>query len=225
MSKTLVFLCSGGGGNLRFVHHAIRQNWIANWSKVVVIADRDCPAIDFARECNLANFICDFRTPEQRDLIELTKSFDPDLIITTVHRILCTSFISLFRGRLLNLHYSLLPAFAGSIGTKPVRDALEHGVRLIGATVHSVTEIVDDGMPQAQVAFPVFRADNTEETMNLVFRAGCFVLLTALKNSDGKNSLDNIGGHIIIGNRPALINPFIDYPKDLSDECFWNSLK
>jgi len=225
MNKTLVFLCSGGGGNLRFVHKAIIKKWISRWSSVVVIADRECLAINYAREEGLDNFILDFKESDQVALTQLASSLEPDLIITTVHRILCNSFLEKFEGRLLNLHYSLLPAFSGSIGVTPVQDALSYGSCLIGATVHAVTEVVDGGRPQVQIALPVSRVDIGEDTMDLIFRAGCFALLAALKIAEATDSEPLIGGHLMIGKRPALMNPFVQYPSELCSESFWVALR
>jgi len=225
ISDTVVFLCSGGGGNLRFVYHAIQHHWVSSWSKIVVIADRECPALEFARKNNLENYILDFSGSEQEELLDIVSSIAPSLIITTVHRILSSNFVTLFKGRLLNLHYSLLPAFAGSIGVKPVSDALKFGVRLIGATVHTVTEIVDGGPPEVQVVLPVDRVDTVEYAMDISFRAGCYALLTALRIVDQPNLSFQIGGYIKIDDRPALINPIVEYPLELNEEVFWDSLR
>lgn len=225
MHKKIVFLCSGGGGNLRFVHEAINKKWISRWSRVIVIADRECPAINYAREKGLDNFILDFKEPDQVALTQLASSLEPDLIITTVHRILCNSFLGKFEGRMLNLHYSLLPAFSGSIGVRSVQDALNYGSCLIGATVHAVTEVVDGGRPQVQIALPVNFVGTDDGAMDLVFRAGCFALLTALKIAEAPESEPLIGGHLMIGDRPALMNPFVPHPGELCSESFWVALR
>ncbi|WP_080963193.1 formyltransferase family protein [Pseudomonas fluorescens] len=225
MNKTLVFLCSGGGGNLRFILNSIRNKWISRWANVVVIADRECPAIDFARKEGLANFVIDFKGLEQSSLIRLMLSFEPDLVITTVHRILSNPFLEAFEGRLLNLHYSLLPAFPGSIGATPVQAALNYGSRLIGATVHVVTETVDAGQPQVQIALPVTHKDALEDAMDLVFRAGCIALLTALRIIDKPNAVSSIGGQIVINSRVALLSPFTPPPEELSNSDFWETLR
>ena len=225
MNKTLVFLCSGGGGNLRFIHKAINENWISHWSKVVVIADRECPAICYARKESLVHLILDFKEPEQIALAKFVTSLEPDLIITTVHRILCNSFLSQFQTQLLNLHYSLLPAFSGSIGNTSVHNAQNYGACLIGATIHAVTEVVDGGRPQVQIALPVSRVDTNEFAMDMIFRAGCIALLTALKIAEDTDSEPSIGGYLMISKRPALINPFVVIPEVLCVESFWNELK
>lgn len=225
MNKTIVFLCSGGGGNLRFIHRAISKRWISRWSSVVVIADRDCPAINYARREGLTNFVVDFKEFEQTELTRLTSTMEPDLIITTVHRILCNSFLEAFKGRLLNLHYSLLPSFSGSIGITSVKDAQSYGSCLIGATVHSVTEVLDGGRPRVQIALPVDRIDTNETAMDLVFRAGCFALLTSLKIEEAPDAESENDRLLMIKKRLALINPAIKYPDDLNKENFWTALK
>lgn len=225
MDKTIVFFCSGGGGNLRFIHKAIRQKWVSRWSKIVVIADRECSAVNYARKEGLDNFVLNFKEPEQIAVTQLTLSLKPDLIITTVHRILCNSLLKHFDSRLLNLHYSLLPAFSGSIGIKPVQDAQSYGSCLVGATVHAVTDVVDGGRPHVQIALPVSQVDTNEVAMDLTFRAGCLALLTALKIAENQDQKLLTGGHIMISKRPALINPATIYPEDLSSESFWDALK
>ena len=67
-----------------------------------------------------------------------------------------------FRGRMLNIHPALLPAFPG---LRPQRQALEHGVRISGATVHFVDEGTDTGPIVVQAAVEV-RGDDTEETLS-----------------------------------------------------------
>jgi len=77
-------------------------------------------------------------------------------------RILSGAFVAHFAGRLLNIHPSLLPAFPG---LRPHRQALEHGVKVSGATVHFVDEGVDTGPIVLQAAVPV-RVEDTETTLS-----------------------------------------------------------
>jgi phosphoribosylglycinamide formyltransferase 1 len=76
-------------------------------------------------------------------------------------RILGAGFVEHFRGRLLNIHPALLPAFPG---LHAQRQALQHGVRVAGATVHFVDEGTDTGPIVLQAAVPVERGD-TEDTL------------------------------------------------------------
>jgi phosphoribosylglycinamide formyltransferase-1 len=64
--------------------------------------------------------------------------------------------------RIVNIHPSLLPAFAGGMAPRPQREALEAGVKLAGCTVHFVIEAVDEGPIIAQAAVPVLDDDTLD---------------------------------------------------------------
>ncbi len=81
------------------------------------------------------------------------------VILAGFMRILSPAFIDRFPSRILNIHPSLLPAFPGA---HAVENALEHGVKVSGATVHFVDEQVDHGPIVAQTAVPVLPGDTTE---------------------------------------------------------------
>ena len=76
-------------------------------------------------------------------------------------RLLSPRFVEAFRGRVLNIHPSLLPAFPG---LDAQRQAIEHGVKLSGCTVHFVDETLDGGAIIIQRAVPVLD-DDTPETL------------------------------------------------------------
>jgi phosphoribosylglycinamide formyltransferase-1 len=77
-------------------------------------------------------------------------------------RLLSPRFIEAFRGKILNIHPSLLPAFPG---LDAQRQALEHGVKVSGCTVHFVDETLDGGPIIAQRAVPVLD-DDTVDTLS-----------------------------------------------------------
>src|SRR5215510_15029470 len=77
-------------------------------------------------------------------------------------RILSPDFIAAYRGRILNIHPSLLPSFTGLYAH---RQALEHGVKVAGCTVHLVDETLDGGPIIAQRVVPV-REDDSVETLS-----------------------------------------------------------
>jgi phosphoribosylglycinamide formyltransferase-1 len=225
MSKSLVFLCSGDGGNLRFTLQAVNRKWINRWEKIVVVADRECQAINFARRIGLDSFVMSFNKDGQNELTQLMLKLDPDLIITTVHSILLGEFLTRFQSRLLNLHYSLLPSFSGLIGKRPVQEALEYGSRIVGVTIHKVIDIVDGGEPQIQIALPLNNADEIEEVMDIIFRAGCIALLIALRILDKSDLSTLLSGHILIKKRMALVSPYVLCPEELNDDYFWETIK
>jgi phosphoribosylglycinamide formyltransferase-1 len=89
-------------------------------------------------------------------------AYDPDLVIGAgFAKLVGPAFLARFGGRYLNTHNSLLPSFPG---LHAPRDALEHGVKVTGATLFLVDEGVDTGPIVAQVAVEV-RDDDTEQSL------------------------------------------------------------
>lgn len=90
--------------------------------------------------------------PEQ-EMIDQINSYNPDyVILAKFMRILSPRFVASFADRIINIHHSFLPAFAGA---NPYRQAFERGVKLIGATAHFVTNDLDEGPIIAQQIIPV----------------------------------------------------------------------
>ena len=135
---------------------------------VAVGLDRDCPAADIAANASLPAFrvrLADYpdRAAWDAALTEATATHSPDLVISAgFMKILGPEFLSKFEGRTLNTHPALLPAFPGAHG---VADALAHGVKVTGCTVHLVDAGTDTGPILAQQAVPVLDDDN-EQTLH-----------------------------------------------------------
>lgn len=113
-------------------------------------------------------------------------------------RLLSAEFVQTWRGRLLNIHPSLLPSFAG---LTPQQKALDAGVRLSGCTVHFVSEIMDAGPIVAQTAVPVLR-DDTEDTLsNRILKAEHLTYWPAL-SAVCKNQVSWDGGERAVVSNP-----------------------
>jgi len=96
-------------------------------------------------------------------LVELLLEHGVELVCLAGYmRLLSVGFIEAFRGRILNIHPSLLPAFPG---LHAQRQALEAGMKTAGCTVHWVTEQMDAGPIVLQAEVPVL-ADDSEETLS-----------------------------------------------------------
>ncbi|MGB7537943.1 MAG: formyltetrahydrofolate deformylase [Anaerolineales bacterium] len=93
-------------------------------------------------------------------LAELAR-YDPEYVILAKYmRVLTADFINRFPSRMINIHHSFLPAFAGA---SPYRQAYERGVKIIGATAHFVTETLDEGPIIAQGVLPVAHNHTVED--------------------------------------------------------------
>ena len=133
-----------------------------------VISSRpNAPGLMFAREQGIATAVVDSRAFVTRELFDaqlmaLIDLHAPELVLLAgFMRILSAGFVSHYAGRMLNIHPSLLPSFAG-LATH--RQALDAGVKVHGATVHFVTPQLDHGPIVAQAAVPVLE-DDTEESL------------------------------------------------------------
>ena len=164
----IVVLVSGSGTNLQAVIDAIADGRL-NAEIVAVGSDvPGCRGLERAAAAGIETFTVapgDFATrPEwNRALEEAAAAFQPDVVLLAgFMRILDAVFVARFEGRLLNTHPALLPSFPGAHG---VRDALAHGVKITGVTVHLVDSGVDTGPILAQAAVPVLDAD-TEESLH-----------------------------------------------------------
>jgi len=83
------------------------------------------------------------RGGHEAGISEILDRYEPDyLVLAKYMRILSPEFVTRFEKRIINIHHSFLPAFAGA---NPYRQAFERGVKIIGATAHFVTEKLDEG--------------------------------------------------------------------------------
>jgi phosphoribosylglycinamide formyltransferase-1 len=161
-------LASGRGSNLQALLDAsARPDYPAE--VVVVISDRErAAALDRARTAGVeALFVNpkDFGDRESFDLA-LVRELTARRVGLVCHagfmRILSAPYVRAFAGRAMNIHPSLLPAFPG---LHAQRQALEHGAKVAGATVHFVDEGVDTGPVVLQASVPV-HPDDTEESLS-----------------------------------------------------------
>lgn len=162
-AKRLVVLASGGGSNLGALLAAHGDP--AYGARVVgVVTDRpDAGALDLARDAGVASAVVAMKDFDDRaawndGVLEAISVFQPDYVVLAgFMRILAPEVVRRFEGRMLNTHPALLPSFPGAHG---VRDALAHGVKVTGSTLHLVDDGVDTGPIIAQTAVPVHDGDD-----------------------------------------------------------------
>lgn len=168
MPCRVVVLVSGSGTLLQSLLDAVAAgDYPAH--VVAVGADRaDAYGLTRATEAGVPTFVHpyqhgDDRTAWDAKLTELVAAFQPDLIVSAgFMKLVGASFLGRFAGRMINTHPSLLPAFPGM---RAPADALEHGVKVTGATVFYVDDGVDTGAIIAQEAVSVL-PDDTVETLH-----------------------------------------------------------
>jgi phosphoribosylglycinamide formyltransferase-1 len=161
-------LISGRGSNLQALLDAQKDGRLGGEIVVVVSNVPDAPGLERAQKAGVPALVCPHQgKPRQQHEVEVTallREQAVDLVCLAGYmRLLSDSFVDAFPGRILNVHPSLLPAFPG---THPQRQALEHGAKVSGATVHFVDRTLDGGPIVAQEAVPV-EDDDTEDTLSL----------------------------------------------------------
>jgi phosphoribosylglycinamide formyltransferase 1 len=162
-STRIVVLISGRGSNFQALARAeLPATFVA-----VISNEPDARGLEAAATHDIAAGVVDHRSYARREDFEAAlaskiDSSEPDLIVLAgFMRVLTPGFVTRYRGRLLNIHPSLLPAFPG---LHTHQRALEAGVRIHGCTVHFVTPSLDAGPIVIQAAVPVLPGD-TEDTL------------------------------------------------------------
>ena len=172
-------LVSGRGSNLQALIEAAKDP-LYPARVVMVCANRDCPALELAKQAGVSRQVFrlgDFPDRHARDLAmaRTLRLHDVELVVCAGYdAILEREFTRRFAGRIINVHPSLLPEFAGTMDA--VTMALEAGVAETGCTVHVVTNDVDQGPVLAQRRVEV-RADDTVERLRERIQAEEHVLL------------------------------------------------
>ncbi|HEX2270137.1 MAG TPA: phosphoribosylglycinamide formyltransferase [Pyrinomonadaceae bacterium] len=165
MTARLAILISGRGSNMVALAGAIDNGRIPNAEIAIVISDQaNAPGLAIARERGIKTLAIERRgrkrEEHEQEIVSVLRDERVDLICLAGYmRILSPYFVDAFKGRILNIHPSLLPSFPG---LDPQRQALEHGVKVSGCTVHLVDNTLDGGPIVAQRTVPVLDGDTVE---------------------------------------------------------------
>jgi phosphoribosylglycinamide formyltransferase 1 len=164
----LGILISGRGSNMTAIINAVKNGRIPNAEVAVVISDNPSAiGLSKANELGIETLVCprNGRTREEHDaeiIAELRRRNVEFVCLAGYMRLLSAGFVRTFPNKIVNIHPSLLPSFAGLDAQK---QAVDYGVRVSGCTVHLVDELLDHGAIIAQKVVEVF-ADDTAETLS-----------------------------------------------------------
>jgi phosphoribosylglycinamide formyltransferase-1 len=162
--KRLGILLSGRGSNFEAIADNVAAGKIAAEIAIVIANRPEARGLEVARLRGLPAVCIPSkgldRTIYDGMLVEELKKHAVDLVCLAGYmRLLSAGFIREFPGRVLNIHPSLLPSFPG---LDAQHQALEHGVKVTGCTVHFVDEYLDAGPIVVQAAVPVLDGDTVE---------------------------------------------------------------
>jgi phosphoribosylglycinamide formyltransferase-1 len=167
-SRRLGVLVSGRGSNLQALIDAIGDGRLDATIAIVISNVAGAGGLDRARNAGIETAVLDHRGWPSRDdydraLVEELRAHDADVVcLAGFMRRIGAPFIEAFPGAIVNIHPSLLPSFPG---LHAQRQALAHGVKVSGVTVHLVTAELDAGPIIVQRAVPVLEGD-TEEALS-----------------------------------------------------------
>jgi phosphoribosylglycinamide formyltransferase-1 len=166
MNRTLGVLISGRGSNLQAILDAITSGRLDANIALVISNRGDVAGLERAKNAGIDTLVLDHRGRDRKEydlmLIEELKKRNVKLVcLAGFMRILGPSFIQAFPNAILNIHPSLLPAFPG---TDAQGQAVRHGVKISGVTVHLVTTELDAGPIVAQASVTV-KDDDTPDAL------------------------------------------------------------
>jgi phosphoribosylglycinamide formyltransferase-1 len=165
MVKRIGVLLSGRGSNFEALAESCAAGRIPDAEITLVLSNREgAPGIDRARQRDIPARVLPSKGLEReaydRQVVAALREAHVDLVCLAGYmRLLSPYFVAQFSGRILNIHPSLLPAFPG---LEAQRQALEHGVKWSGCTVHFVDENLDAGPIVLQAVVAVQDGDSAE---------------------------------------------------------------
>jgi len=167
MKKRVAILISGRGSNMRALIEAAKDKDYPAEIVLVISNVADAGGLDFARKNGIATEVIEHKKFPSREIFDnamdvALKAARTDIVaLAGFMRLLSPRFVESWRGRMINIHPSLLPAYKG---LHTHRRAIEAGEKFAGCTVHFVTPELDDGPTILQAKVPVL-ANDTEDTL------------------------------------------------------------
>jgi len=210
---SIVVLISGRGSNLQAILDAHLPCQVA-----AVISNRtDAPGLEIARQHGIATHVVPHRDHADRASFDAAlareiERHQPNFVVLAgFMRILTPEFVAHYHGRLINIHPSLLPAYAGLHSHER---ALADGAKIHGCTVHFVTSDLDHGPIIIQAAVPVLQSDTTKTLSARVLREEHRIYPQAIRwlcnNQVVLNEDNRVKFNLLEQPPPALISPGLE---------------
>jgi phosphoribosylglycinamide formyltransferase-1 len=199
MKKHIGVLLSGRGSNFDALAASVESGRIPDADIPIVISNRDdAPGIEKARARGIEARLIPSKGLEREtydhQVVAALREKDVDLVCLAGYmRLLSPYFVKEFPQRILNIHPSLLPAFPG---LEPQRQALEHGAKFSGCSVHFVDETLDAGPIITQAVVPIEDNDTPEtlaarilEQEHRIYTEAVRIILAGRYRMDGRRVL------------------------------------
>lgn len=164
----LGILASGRGSNMQSIIDAIDAGELDARVEIVISNTPRCPALERAAACGIrtasvSRKAAGGRQPQLLKMAEMLRDAGVELVVLAGFNLITPpEMTAAFPNRILNIHPSLLPAFAGGMAPGPQAAAVAWGVKYSGCTIHIVTDELDAGPIVAQQAVPVLEGDDAD---------------------------------------------------------------
>lgn len=202
MKQRISVLLSGRGSNFEALADSVASGRLPNAEIALVLSNReDAPGIERARARGIESCVIPSKGLEReaydKQVVAALREKKVDLVcLAGFMRLLSSYFVAAFPKRILNIHPSLLPAFPG---LEAQRQALEHGVKFSGCTVHFVDEHLDAGPIVLQAVVPIEDSDTAATLSERILAEEHRIYPQAVRIV--------LGGHYRIDGRRVLITP------------------
>lgn len=195
-------LASTKGTDMQAIIDAIKSKRLNAMISIVVSNKESAFVLERARSSNIRAIFIDAAGKEREEYDkEVAKELDKnkvDLVLLIGYmRLLSPWFVRRYKNKIINIHPSLLPAFAGGMGNDVHKKVLEHGCRITGCTLHFVDESVDSGPIIMQKAVEISGNETIDSLKEKVQKAEQEIILKAIDLFDK--------GRIKIEGRKAII--------------------
>ena len=164
----LAIMASGRGSNAAAILSAVGRGDLRAQVTAIISNRADAGVIDIAAQHGVPSHVVprkDFhsRNAQQYRMLEILQMTHTDFVaLAGFSSILKPEIVTAYPNQILNIHPSLLPAFAGGMAPQPQAEALKAGVKISGCTVHLVTNATDAGPIVAQAPVPVVLGDTVD---------------------------------------------------------------
>ena len=182
----IVVCVSGGGTNLQAIIDSINTGKLENTEIVGVISNNpNAYALERAKNAGIKGICVSPKSFADREefnkaFLDALNDFNPDLVVLAGFLVVIPKIvIEVYRGRIINIHPSLIPSFCGTgyYGLKVHEAALARGVKITGATVHYVDEGTETGPIIMQKAVEVLEGDTPEILQRRVMEQAEWIIL------------------------------------------------
>lgn len=184
MTLSIAVLASTNASDMQAIIDEIEAKKLD--AKLILIANKDCGAVDRAKKHNIPYYVVPSKNKEReafdKEVAKLIEEHGCKLILLIGYmRYLSKWFVDKYANKIMNVHPSLLPAFAGGMDLNVHEEILKKGCKVTGATLHFVDEGADTGPIIAQRSIAVEEHDTADTLKHKVQKLEQEMLLFAIK--------------------------------------------